>query len=125
MICNYFSNSILQHTTINKNINHALDNPASHAMITNFWNRVDYLNSKQHNIENFIPEMISLIKRNNCQKALEIARSARDIHGGNGISDEYHVVRHSMNLEAVNTYEGTSDIHALILGQKQTGISTF
>ena len=75
--------------------------------------------------ENFIPEMISLIKRNNCQKALEIARSARDIHGGNGISDEYHVVRHSMNLEAVNTYEGTSDIHALILGQKQTGISTF
>ena len=75
--------------------------------------------------ENFIPEMISLIKRNNCQKALEIARLARDIHGGNGISDEYHVVRHSMNLEAVNTYEGTSDIHALILGQKQTGISTF
>ena len=75
--------------------------------------------------ENFIPEMISLIKRNNCQKALDIARSARDIHGGNGISDEYHVVRHSMNLEAVNTYEGTSDIHALILGQKQTGISTF
>ena len=75
--------------------------------------------------ENFIPEMISLIKRNNCQKALEIARSARDIHGGNGISDEYHVVRHSMNLEAVNTYEGTSDIHALILGQKQTNISSF
>ena len=75
--------------------------------------------------ENFIPEMISLIKRNNCQKALEIARSARDIHGGNGISDEYHVVRHSMNLEAVNTYEGTSDIHALILGQKQTDISAF
>ena len=71
------------------------------------------------------PEMISLIKRNNCQKALEIARSARDIHGGNGISDEYHVVRHSMNLEAVNTYEGTSDIHALILGQKQTNISSF
>ena len=75
--------------------------------------------------ENFIPEMISMIKRNNCQKALEIARSARDIHGGNGISDEYHVVRHSMNLEAVNTYEGTSDIHALILGQKQTNISSF
>ena len=75
--------------------------------------------------DNFIPEMISLIKRNNCQKALEIARSARDIHGGNGISDEYHVVRHSMNLEAVNTYEGTSDIHALILGQKQTNISSF
>ena len=76
-------------------------------------------------IDNFVPEMISLIKRNNCQKALEIARSARDIHGGNGISDEYHVVRHSMNLEAVNTYEGTSDIHALILGQKQTNISSF
>ena len=75
--------------------------------------------------ENYVPEMISLIKRNNCQKALEIARSARDIHGGNGISDEYHVVRHSMNLEAVNTYEGTSDIHALILGQNQTGISSF
>ena len=74
---------------------------------------------------NFVPEMISLIKRNNCQKALEIARSARDIHGGNGISDEYHVVRHSMNLEAVNTYEGTSDIHPLILGQKQTNISSF
>jgi glutaryl-CoA dehydrogenase len=71
------------------------------------------------------PEMISLVKRNNCQKALDIARSARDIHGGNGISDEYHVVRHSMNLEAVNTYEGTSDIHALILGQNQTGISSF
>ena len=75
--------------------------------------------------DNFVPEMISLIKRNNCQKALDIARSARDIHGGNGISDEYHVVRHSMNLEAVNTYEGTSDIHALILGQKQTNISSF
>ena len=75
--------------------------------------------------ENYVPEMISLIKRNNCQKALEIARSARDVHGGNGISDEYHVVRHSMNLEAVNTYEGTSDIHALILGQNQTGISSF
>ena len=75
--------------------------------------------------DNYVPEMISLIKRNNCQKALEIARSARDVHGGNGISDEYHVVRHSMNLEAVNTYEGTSDIHALILGQNQTGISSF
>jgi len=71
------------------------------------------------------PEMISLVKRNNCQKALDIARSARDIHGGNGVSDEYHVIRHCMNLEAVNTYEGTSDIHALILGQKQTGISSF
>ena len=72
-----------------------------------------------------IPEMISLVKRNNCGKALEIARDSRDIHGGNGISDEYHVIRHVMNLEAVNTYEGTSDIHALILGQKQTDISAF
>ena len=71
------------------------------------------------------PEMISLVKRNNCQKALEISRSARDIHGGNGISDEYHIIRHCMNLEAVNTYEGTSDIHSLILGQKQTGIASF
>ena len=71
------------------------------------------------------PEMISLVKRNNCQKALDIARTARDIHGGNGISDEYHVIRHAMNLEAVNTYEGTSDIHALILGQNQTSIASF
>ena len=71
------------------------------------------------------PEMISLVKRNNCQKALDISRSARDIHGGNGISDEYHIIRHCMNLEAVNTYEGTSDIHSLILGQKQTGIASF
>ena len=73
----------------------------------------------------FKPEMISLLKRNNCQKALEIAREARDIHGGNGISDEYHVMRHVMNLEAVNTYEGTSDIHSLILGQNLTGLSSF
>ncbi|SLJ84181.1 acyl-CoA dehydrogenase [Psychrobacter sp. DAB_AL43B] len=71
------------------------------------------------------PEMISLIKRNNCGKALEIARVARDMHGGNGISDEYHVIRHVMNLEAVNTYEGTHDIHALILGRAQTGIQAF
>ena len=71
------------------------------------------------------PEMISLVKRNNCQKGLDIARSSRDIFGGNGIADEYHVIRHCMNLEAVNTYEGTSDIHALILGQKQTSISSF
>ena len=71
------------------------------------------------------PEMISLVKRNNCQKALDIARTARDIHGGNGIADEYHVIRHAMNLEAVNTYEGTSDIHALILGQNQTSIASF
>ena len=71
------------------------------------------------------PEMISMLKRNNCQKALEIAREARDIHGGNGISDEYHVIRHVMNLEAVNTYEGTSDIHSLILGQSLTKLSSF
>ena len=71
------------------------------------------------------PEMISLIKRNNAGKALDIARVARDMHGGNGISDEYHVIRHVMNLEAVNTYEGTHDIHALILGRAQTGIAAF
>jgi glutaryl-CoA dehydrogenase len=71
------------------------------------------------------PEMISLIKRNNCMKALTISRSARDIHGGNGISDEYHIIRHCMNLEAVNTYEGTESVHALILGNAQTGISAF
>ncbi|PWV57703.1 acyl-CoA dehydrogenase, partial [Plasticicumulans acidivorans] len=71
------------------------------------------------------PEMISLIKRNNCGKALEIARVARDMHGGNGISDEYHVIRHVLNLEAVNTYEGTHDVHALILGRAQTGIQAF
>ena len=71
------------------------------------------------------PESISLIKRNNCGKALEISRMARDIHGGNGIIDEYHVVRHMMNLEAVNTYEGTHDIHALILGRTQTDIPAF
>ena len=71
------------------------------------------------------PEMVSLIKRNSCGKALEIARIARDMHGGNGVSDEYHVIRHLMNLEAVNTYEGTHDIHALILGRAQTGIQAF
>ena len=71
------------------------------------------------------PEMISLVKRNNCQKGLDIAREARDIHGGNGISDEYHVIRHCMNLEAVNTYEGTHDVHSLILGHKQTDIASF
>ena len=71
------------------------------------------------------PEMISLIKRNNCGKALDIARAARDILGGNGISDEYHIIRHVLNLEAVNTYEGTHDIHALILGRAQTGIQAF
>lgn len=71
------------------------------------------------------PEMISLLKRNNCGKALDIARQSRDMHGGNGISDEYHVIRHVMNLEAVNTYEGTHDVHALILGRAQTGIASF
>lgn len=71
------------------------------------------------------PEMISLIKRNSCGKALEIARTARDMLGGNGISDEYHIIRHVMNLEAVNTYEGTHDIHALILGRAVTGIQAF
>jgi len=71
------------------------------------------------------PEMISLLKRNNCGKSLDIARMARDMHGGNGIVDEYHVIRHVMNLETVNTYEGTHDVHALILGRAQTGISAF
>ncbi len=71
------------------------------------------------------PEMVSIVKRNSCGKALDIARVARDMHGGNGISDEFHVIRHVMNLEAVNTYEGTHDIHALILGRAQTGIQAF
>jgi len=71
------------------------------------------------------PEMISLIKRNNCGKALDIARIARDMHGGNGISSEYHVMRHAQNLETVNTYEGTHDVHALILGRAQTGLQAF
>ncbi|HET7400447.1 MAG TPA: acyl-CoA dehydrogenase [Usitatibacter sp.] len=71
------------------------------------------------------PEMVSLIKRNNCGKALDIARTSRDMHGGNGIADEFHVIRHVLNLEAVNTYEGTHDIHALILGRAQTGIAAF
>lgn len=71
------------------------------------------------------PEAISLMKRNNCGKALEIARVARDIHGGNGISGEYHVIRHAMNLETVNTYEGTHDVHALILGRAMTGLQAF
>ena len=70
-------------------------------------------------------ELISLMKRNNCGKALDIARVARDMHGGNGIADEFHVIRHVMNLEAVNTYEGTHDIHALILGRAQTGLQAF
>src|ERR671916_1677872 len=71
------------------------------------------------------PEMISLVKRNNCGKALDIARVARDMHGGNGIVDEYHVIRHVMNLETVNTYEGTHDVHALILGRAITGLNAF
>jgi glutaryl-CoA dehydrogenase len=75
--------------------------------------------------ESDTPEMVSILKRNNCGKALDIARTARDMHGGNGISDEYHVIRHVMNLEAVNTYEGTHDVHALILGRAQTGIAAF
>src|SRR5690606_11386894 len=76
--------------------------------------------------ENRCPvEAISLMKRNNCGKALEIARTARDMLGGNGIADEYHVIRHMMNLEAVNTYEGTHDIHALILGRAMTGLQAF
>jgi len=75
--------------------------------------------------DNCPAELISLMKRNNCGKALDIARVARDMHGGNGVSDEFHVIRHMMNLEAVNTYEGTHDVHALILGRAQTGIQAF
>jgi glutaryl-CoA dehydrogenase len=71
------------------------------------------------------PEITSIVKRNSCGKALDIARMARDMHGGNGIVDEFHVIRHLLNLETVNTYEGTHDIHALILGRAQTGISAF
>ncbi|PVA11593.1 acyl-CoA dehydrogenase [Pelagivirga sediminicola] len=74
---------------------------------------------------NAAPEMISMIKRNNCGKALDIARMARDMHGGNGISEEYQVIRHMVNLETVNTYEGTHDVHALILGRAQTGLQAF
>jgi glutaryl-CoA dehydrogenase len=74
---------------------------------------------------NWAPEMVSLIKRNNCGKSLDIARMSRDMHGGNGVSDEYGVIRHMVNLESVNTYEGTHDIHALILGRAQTGIQAF
>ncbi|MFT4713521.1 MAG: glutaryl-CoA dehydrogenase [Candidatus Azotimanducaceae bacterium] len=75
--------------------------------------------------DNLAVENISMMKRNNCGKALDIARMARDMHGGNGISDEYHVIRHMMNLETVNTYEGTHDVHALILGRAQTGLQAF
>jgi len=76
-------------------------------------------------LDQLAPEAISLIKRNSCGKALDIARTARDMHGGNGISDEFHIIRHVMNLESVNTYEGTHDVHALILGKAQTGIQAF
>jgi hypothetical protein len=71
------------------------------------------------------PEITSIMKRNSCGKALDIARAARDMHGGNGIVDEFHVIRHLLNLETVNTYEGTHDVHALILGRAQTGIAAF
>ncbi len=71
------------------------------------------------------PEAVSIVKRNNCGKALDIARVARDMHGGNGITAEYHVMRHVMNLETVNTYEGTHDVHALIIGRSITGIQAF
>ena len=71
------------------------------------------------------PEMISLVKRNNCGKALEIARISRDMHGGNGISEEFQVMRHALNLETVNTYDGTHDVHALILGRAITGLQAF
>ena len=71
------------------------------------------------------PEITSIMKRNSCGKALDIARVARDMHGGNGIVDEFHVIRHVLNLETVNTYEGTHDVHALILGRAQTGIAAF
>ncbi|MEM7020812.1 MAG: acyl-CoA dehydrogenase [Pseudomonadota bacterium] len=73
----------------------------------------------------FVPEMISMVKRNSCGKALDVARTARDMHGGNGISDEFHILRHAVNLETVNTYEGTHDVHALILGRAQTGMQAF
>ena len=71
------------------------------------------------------PEITSIMKRNSCGKALDIARTARDMHGGNGIMGEYHVMRHAQNLETVNTYEGTHDVHALILGRAQTGLQAF
>ena len=71
------------------------------------------------------PEMISIVKRNNCGKALDISRQARDLHGGNGIMEDYNVMRHMCNLETVNTYEGTHDVHALILGRAQTGLQAF
>ncbi|XP_075543034.1 glutaryl-CoA dehydrogenase, mitochondrial isoform X2 [Dermacentor variabilis] len=81
--------------------------------------------ARQYTLDRLCPEMVSLVKRNSCGKALDIARTARDMLGGNGISDEYHIIRHVMNLEAVNTYEGTHDVHALILGRAITGIQAF
>ena len=75
--------------------------------------------------DRFAPEMISMVKRNNVGRALDIARAARDMHGGNGISEEYQVIRHMVNLETVNTYEGTHDVHALIIGRAITGIAAF
>lgn len=84
-----------------------------------------YQVSRLKDIGMVAPEMISMIKRNSCGKALDIARQSRDILGGNGIADEYHVIRHVMNLESVNTYEGTHDIHALILGRAITGLQAF
>lgn len=81
--------------------------------------------SQLKDADKLAPEMISIVKRNNCAKALAIARDARDMLGGNGIVDEYHIIRHTANLETVNTYEGTSDIHALILGRAITGHQAF
>ena len=81
--------------------------------------------SKLKDTDESLPEMISMIKRNSCDKSLNIARTCRDILGGNGISDEYSIFRHMVNLETVNTYEGTSDIHALIMGKYFTGYSSF
>ena len=92
-------------------------------------NQYEYIGNttllKQVHISRAAPEMISMIKRNSCGKALDIVRQCRDILGGNGISDEYHIIRHVMNLESVNTYEGTHDIHALILGRAITGLQAF
>ena len=83
--------------------------------------------NRDDNIDNddYLPEMISMVKRNSCMKSLDIARTCRDIYGGNGISEEYPIFRHMVNLETVNTYEGTSDIHSLILGKYLTKISSF
>ena len=80
---------------------------------------------RMRNAGRLAPEVVSMLKRNNCEKALAIARMARDIHGANGIHEDFHVMRHMMNLETVNTYEGTADIHALVLGRAQTGLSAF